>query len=207
MSEPAAQAAGHHHYDPEANRIGMWLFLATELILFGGIFLVYAVYYHNHPHPFEEAALDLDKRLGALNTVVLLTSSLTVALAVGGVERGRRIGPVVNLGITVLLAGVFMVIKYFEWTHKFHVGLYPGSEVMVDMPEGQQAYFGIYYLATGLHGLHVLVGMAVLTFVAVRILQGRVTRERGCLVVNCGLYWHLVDLVWIYIFPLFYLIH
>ena len=108
--------------------------------------------------------------------------------------------------LTIGFALTFLVVKAFEWSHKFHVGLYPLSDVMVDKPLGERVFYGIYYVATGLHAVHVLVGMVLLTYVAVRIAQKRITAERSCWMVNAGLYWHLVDLIWIYLFPLFYLI-
>lgn len=192
--------------DYAAAKMGMWLFLFTEVLLFGGLFLLYAAYRHRYPGDFHNAHLSLDLALGAANTVVLITSSLTVALAISALQRGRMRHCYLFLGGTVGLALLFLVNKYFEWSAKFHHGIFPGSEHLAQLPKAENLFFGLYFSMTGLHGIHVLVGAAVLSWVMFLIRRGRVTQAEYVTLENAGLYWHLVDLVWIYLFPLFYLI-
>lgn len=193
------------HKDYLGDKFGMWLFLFTEILLFGGLFLLYAVYLHRYPAEFHQGGLELSRLFGAANTVVLITSSLTVALAISALQQGRRGLCQALLAATIALAGVFMVNKYFEWTAKIAHGIYPGSPELAQAG-GVNVFFGLYYVMTGAHGLHVVIGAAILAFCMLRIGQGRVTSEDFGLLENGGLYWHLVDLVWIFLFPLFYLI-
>jgi cytochrome c oxidase subunit 3 len=202
----AEQAAHEEHYDPVGNRIGMWLFLTTEILLFSVLFIIYAVYHHDYKPGFAVAAEELNRFLGALNTVILLTSSLTVALSITALQKGKNTLCSRLLGATIVMAGLFLVIKSFEWQAKFDHGLYPGSEHMLDLSKGENLFFGLYFLSTGLHALHVIIGMTLLSIVLWRVRAGKVNAERISLLENSGLYWHLVDLVWIYIFPLYYLI-
>ncbi len=200
-------AAGHvEHYDPVASKIGMWLFLFSEVLLFGALFIVYAVYLTLHHFDFSAGSRQLDKLLGAANTVILLTSSLTMALAIASLTGGRRARALALLAATVLLAGAFLTVKGFEWGHKFHTGVYPRSAAMLARPAGEQVFFGLYFAMTGLHGLHVLGGALVLAWAMAGIARGRIRPDRPIALANAGLYWHLVDLIWIFLFPLFYLI-
>jgi len=201
-----AAAAHEEHYDPEANKIGMWLFLTTEVLLFGVLFLTYAVYNSQYPKWFRVGSGHLDVTLGAVNTVILLTSSLTMALAIWALLKHRKGLCLFLLGTTIACAAGFLVVKSFEWGAKFHHGYYPGSAIMVDLPQGEKIFVGLYFLSTGLHAFHVIVGMIVIAYVAWRVASGRTTPERASLIENSGLYWHLVDLIWIYLFPLYYLI-
>lgn len=194
------------HKDYTGAKIGMWLFLFTELLLFGGMFLVYSVYRTMHPEAFHHAAMELNVLIGTINTVVLLTSSLTMVLAITALQKGGRKLSVLFLVLTIAMAGVFMVNKYFEWSHKIHLGLYPNSPDLLDLPPGEILFYGLYYLMTGLHGFHVLVGMIILSVVAVMVWRGSITQTDFVKLENSGLYWHLVDLIWIFLFPLFYLI-
>lgn len=204
---PNHEHSGHlEHYDPVANRIGMWLFLTTELLLFAVLFIIYAVYFHDYRPGFELAAQELNRTLGTLNTVILLTSSLTVAMAITAMQKGARRLCAGLLGVTIAMAALFLVIKSFEWQAKFDHGIYPGSDHMVDLSKGENLFFGLYYLSTGLHAIHIIIGMVFLSIVLWRVQSGRITAERFSLLENGGLYWHLVDLVWIYLFPLYYLI-
>ena len=204
----ATVAVEHHgHRDDVGSRIGMWLFLFTELILFGGLFIVYAVYRFAHPLEFELAATNLDTLVGAVNTIILLTSSLTVATSISAIRQGRKTLSLLLVGTTIVLALAFLVNKYFEWGHKFEVGLYPRSPEMLNKPVGEILYFGLYYVMTGLHALHVIIGMVVLAFMMVFIARGSITKDSYVKLEAGGLYWHLVDIIWIFLFPLFYLIH
>lgn len=194
------------HADYTGAKLGMWLFLFTEILLFGGLFLLYAVYLHRYPTEFHQGGLQLSRIFGTANTIVLITSSFTVALAISALQQGRKILSMGLLAMTIALAGVFMVNKYFEWSAKIGHGIYPGSPELINGPGGTNIYFGLYYVMTGAHGLHVLIGAAILGFAMVRIWQNRVTANDYVLLENGGLYWHLVDLIWIFLFPLFYLI-
>lgn len=194
------------HRDYHGAKMGMWLFLFTEVLLFGGLFVLFSVTFGRFPQEFHEASQLLDVTMGTTNTVVLITSSLFAALAVTALQKGDRRLAEAFIGLTVLLACCFLVIKYFEWTHKFHVGIYPGSAAIADWAPGKQAFFSLYYTMTGLHGLHVVIGMAVFGWVWMQIRAEKCTPEYFVALENAGLYWHLVDLIWIYLFPLYYLI-
>ncbi|MGE4424232.1 MAG: cytochrome c oxidase subunit 3 family protein [Pseudodesulfovibrio sp.] len=194
------------HRDYQGAKMGMWLFLFTEILLFGGLFVLYSVTFGRYPAEFHEASLLLDVTMGTTNTVVLITSSLFAALSVVGLQRGDRRLAQVFMGGTLILACCFLVIKYFEWSHKIHLGIYPGGETLIQWEPGKQAFFALYYVMTGLHGLHVIIGMGVFLWVWTRIAVGTCTPEHYVALENAGLYWHLVDLIWIYLFPLYYLI-
>ena len=194
------------HIDSDTGKMGMWLFLFTELFLFGGLFIVYAVMRSKYAADFHHAALELNAFVGATNTVVLLVSSMTVAMSLSAIQQNRSGKAIGLIFITLLLAGVFMVNKYFEWGHKFSLHLYPGSDVMKTMPHGEIMFFGLYFMMTGLHALHVIIGGILLTIIMLRINSGKINSEHYLLQENGALYWHLVDLIWIFLFPLLYLI-
>ncbi|MBN2012053.1 cytochrome c oxidase subunit 3 [candidate division KSB1 bacterium] len=249
------------HSDQTGAKIGMWLFLFTELLLFGGMFLLYAVYRFKHAHEFHVGALELDKMLGTLNTMFLLTSSLTMALSISALQRMNRKLSSVFLVITILLGITFLVVKYFEWSAKIAHGIYPGSaDLSRFYKDGEILFFGLYYAMTGLHGLHIIVGVVILSVMlffinkqpktefsiepdqvdgirgsqiafqdasgkallkgikvddSVRRISVLYSHEPGSDIEhksnlikleNSGLYWHLVDIIWIFLFPLFYLI-
>jgi cytochrome c oxidase subunit 3 len=250
-----------HHRDYAGAKMGMWVFLFTELLLFGGMFIIYAVYRMTHAEEFHAAALELDVFVGTMNTIILLTSSLTMAVSIAAMHRGRRGTAVALLALTIALGVWFLVNKYFEWGAKFEHGIYPNSDFLLQHPKGEILFFGLYFAMTGLHGLHVLVGIGLLAFaafkmagrpfeevvfpgaaqggaarggtlvltdpggarlwrsepiddtveqVAVRIkdwpVPRRIRKEDIGLLENSGLYWHLVDIIWIFLFPLFYLV-
>jgi cytochrome c oxidase subunit 3 len=195
-----------HIIDRETGKLGMWLFLFTELFLFGGLFIVYAVMRSKYSADFHEAALELNVFIGATNTVALLVSSMTVAMSLTAIQRREPNLAMGLIFITLILAGVFMVNKYFEWGHKFSLHLYPGSDVMRNLPHGEIMFFGLYYMMTGLHALHVLIGGILLTIVLFKIKSGKINQDHFLLQENGALYWHLVDLIWIFLFPLLYLI-
>ncbi len=206
MSNHSTEIAHEVHRDDVGARMGMWLFLFTELLLFGGLFLIYAVYRHEYVEQFRVAAMALNTTVGALNTIILLTSSLTVALSIAALQKGNKSLSLMLLVMTNILAFAFMINKYFEWMEKIHHGIYPGSEVLLNLPDGQILFYGLYYIMTGLHGLHVIIGLVFLSIVMVFIMTGSVNKDSYVKLENAGLYWHLVDLIWIFLFPLFYLI-
>ena len=212
-------AAGHspfqqHHFataeqQNDASKIGMWLFLATEILLFGGLFVGYGLSQAKFPEAFKSAHHHLQRELGALNTVVLLVSSFTMVMAVQAAKLNRRAQLIGNLWVTILCACAFLVVKYFEYSHKYHEGLLPfkafysyqGHQV-----PGEFHFFSFYFMMTGLHGIHILGGIAVLLWVLRRSYAGDFSNAYYTPVDLIGLYWHLVDLIWIYLFPLLYLI-
>jgi cytochrome c oxidase subunit III len=242
----------HHFFDMkqqnESAKLGMWAFLAQEVLFFSGLFMAYISMRFLYPGTFEDVQARnlLDIPLGALNTLVLLTSSLTMALAVrytqlipkenllsapserSEEEKKNRSLVKINLMVTAVLACCFLVIKYFEYSHKIHVGLLPGSfysfeewKVITDgaqvigiagdsatpiVTDAPQLFFSIYFMMTGVHGLHVLIGVGVILWLYFRAHRGEFNEENFIAVENVGLYWHLVDLIWIFLFPLLYLV-
>lgn len=196
------------HYDQEASKLGMWLFIFTELLLFGGLFIVYAIYRFMNPEAFKLAGHELNMTIGALNTVILLVSSMTIAMSTSAIQKKNKGLTVLLLEITIMLALIFLINKYFEWGVKFEHGIWPGSEHLInDMSQGEILFFGLYFVMTGLHALHIVIGMIIIIVALRRVQNGTVNADRPSLLENAGLYWHLVDLIWIFLFPLFYLIH
>ncbi|OQY73197.1 MAG: cytochrome C oxidase subunit III [Ignavibacteriales bacterium UTCHB2] len=186
--------------------MGMWLFLFTELLLFGGMFILYSIYRYTYPDAFHLAAKDLNTIIGTFNTAILLTSSLTMALSIAAIQRDRKSLSIFLQFITILLALGFMVNKYFEWSAKFSHGIYPGSEVLLAKPSGEIVFYGLYYVMTGLHGLHVIIGMVLIAIMMRFTYKGIIKADSYVKLETVGLYWHLVDIIWIFLFPLFYLI-
>lgn len=196
----------HVHRDDVASRMGMWLFLFTELLLFGGMFILYSVYRYNNPDAFHLAAKELNTIIGTFNTAILLTSSLTMALSITAIQRNNKSLSIFFQLITVVLALGFMVNKYFEWGAKFHHGIYPGSNELLSKPAGEVLFFGLYYVMTGLHGIHVLIGIGLILLMTYYTVKDIITKDNYMKLESAGLYWHLVDIIWIFLFPLFYLI-
>lgn len=277
-----------HHFEDEdhqfdSGKLGIWAFLVTEVLFFSGLFCAYAIYRAMHPEVFTYAARSLDTNLGAINTGVLIFSSLTAAWAVRNAQLGQKKMLCANLAITILCAFGFMGIKYKEYSHKFHLGLYPGNNYAPlegaygdnvskaeeagfrvmheqDAEEGHgdglideehadatiddlnessehagaaneeahghgelvawddpnmdpetksqlKVFFGIYYCMTGLHGIHVVIGILLLMWLLTRAMRGHFTPTYYGPIDYAALYWHLVDLIWIYLFPLLYLIN
>jgi len=203
-----------HHYEgnpgahKHAVRFGMWLFLATEILLFAGLFCGYFVFRTDFPEAFDQAARHLSLALGTTNTFLLLTSSLTVALAHHNAEHGHNRNAFWLLVVSIAMGGGFLCIKAVEYTEKFREGALPGrffSFSEITAPGGPMFYV-VYFFATGLHALHVIVGMSLLTWVAVRCWHKEFSPTHYAPVENAGLYWHLVDLVWIFLYPLLYLV-
>lgn len=193
-------------HDQIGIRIGMWLFLYTEIILFGGLFVLYAVYFHEYPKEFAENGRELNRLIGAINTIILLISSFTVAASMTALRQESRRLCLWFLGISFGCGILFLINKYFEWSHKFAHGIYPNSPDLVSGPPGRNIFFGLYYVITGLHGLHVIIGMTLLAVSFILIRRNTVNARRYAFLENSGLYWHLVDLIWIFVFPLFYLV-
>jgi len=202
----------HHFVDAEqqfdAAKMGMWIFMMTEILMFGGLFAAYIVYRLWFPELFVLASEELNTLWGGVNTVVLLGSSLTVAMAIKSAQLNQKKNIAINLGITLALAAIFMVIKYFEWTHKFHLGIFPGEFYSFEGIDHAKAniFFSLYYLMTGLHGIHVLIGMGLITWLLVRSTKGHFDSNYYNPIEITGLYWQFVDIIWIFLFPLFYLI-
>lgn len=196
-----------HNRDTEASKMGMWLFLFTELLLFGGLFIVYIIYRMMNHEAFLLSSFELNVTMGTINTVVLLISSMTIAMSITAIQKGNTKLSIRLLFITLGAALVFMAIKYFEWSAKIHHGLFPGMEVYNNLPKGEGLFFFLYFFMTGLHALHIVIGAIFIGVVIYRTKKGQVDAEHYSLTENAGLYWHLVDLIWIYLFPLFYLIH
>ena len=249
------------HKDYRGSKFAIWLFLITEILLFGGMFILYSVYRSEYPQDFHHAAGELNTLVGTINTLILLTSSLTMALSIAATHHGNRKLALWMIARTVLCAGGFMVNKYFEWGAKIQHGIYPGSPVLAAHPKGEILFFGLYFTMTGVHGIHVLVGMVLLTVMFFRVMNQPnsklsfvaghgLQRAEGCRLAivdeqgnavwkgepidtsieridvntkywpvkkrfrvadfnqleNSGLYWHIVDVIWIFLFPLFYLI-
>jgi cytochrome c oxidase subunit 3 len=201
------ETVSHVHRDDEGSKMGMWLFLFTELLLFGGMFILYASYRFMYPDNFKVAAMRLDTLIGAVNTILLLTSSLTVVIAIVALRRNQKTFSLYMLGFTVVAGGAFLVNKYFEWSAKIHHGIYPKGPEMANLSDGENVFYGLYYVMTGLHALHIIVGLAFIIFMMVFIVRGKQTGDNCQKLENAGLYWHLVDIIWIFLFPLFYLIH
>lgn len=194
------------HKDYAGSKLGMWLFLFTEVLLFGGLFLVYSVYRAMYPQDFHEAAAGLSTILGTVNTVILLTSSLTMALSISALQRGITRASVLLQAATIVLGLLFLVNKYFEWSGHIHEGIYPNSPELLSRSHGEILFYGLYYVMTGLHGIHVVAGMLFIGIMLTLTVRQRITQDDQGKLENAGLYWHLVDLIWIYLFPLFYLI-
>ena len=211
-SETAEVHLAHHFEDVEQQKdaatLGMWLFLATEILFFGGLFLAYSVYKYRFFPAFIEGSRELDVMLGATNTVILLTSSLTMALAVRNAQLGARRGLIVCLALTLLLGLAFMGVKAVEWHAKWEHHLIPGPNFADIGPHSRHAqlFFMLYFVMTGLHAVHVLVGLAVMAVLIIFAARKTFSREYYTPVELSGLYWHFVDIIWIYLFPLLYLL-
>ncbi len=187
-------------------KLGMWLFILSELLLFGGMFILYSAYRYKNPVDFHHASRELEVLLGTLNTIILLTSSLSMAASISALQRGQRQLSMVLLVVTMALGLLFLVDKGFEWGTKIEHGIYPNSPTLLARANGEILFYGLYYVMTGLHGLHVLVGVCVLFGMLMLIAKDRINQTRFASLENAGLYWHLVDIIWIFLYPLFYLI-
>jgi len=208
-----ARAPLAHQFDDleqqrEAATLGMWVFLATEIMFFGGLFTLYAAYRSVYAQAFAEGSRHLDVVLGAANTAVLISSSLTMALAVHGAQVGRRRMLLGGLAATVLLGTTFLGIKAVEYVHKFEDGLVPGLAFTFTGPDAPhvELFFWMYFAMTGVHALHLVIGIGALAALLIQGGRGRFTPQYHVPVELTGLYWHFVDIIWIFLLPLLYLI-
>jgi cytochrome c oxidase subunit 3 len=236
LAEPAASPHLQHHFDSydqqrESSTLGMWMFLVTEIMFFGGLFVTYLIFRLHYPGAARVGSHELDITLGAINTAVLIGSSLTMALAVRSAQLGKRKAIVGWILATVVLGSAFLGIKWVEYSHKFHEHHFPGrfagydfefdgpelahalesahvqGAEAVGVTEGTvRAFFGIYFCMTGLHALHMVIGIGVLLWLCIPAWKGTFNRDYHNPVEAAGLYWHFVDIVWIFLFPLLYLI-
>jgi len=192
----------------EAATLGMWVFLVTEVLFFGGLFVTYAVYRSFYPAAFSAASHELDILLGGINTAVLITSSLTMALAVHAAQLGQRRLLMIFLVVTMVLGTVFLGIKAVEYYHKFAEHHVPGATFQFEREHQRHAqiFFSLYFIMTGLHAIHMIIGIGVLLVMWIWAWRGTITREYAGPIEISGLYWHFVDIVWIFLFPLLYLI-
>ncbi len=193
----------------DASTLGMWVFLITEIMFFGGMFLAYSVYRSLYSHVFAVASSSLNAVIGAINTAVLLCSSFTMVLAVRAAQLGQRKAIVIFLILTLILGLAFLGVKAYEWNEKFEEHHVPGPSFHlegVDLQGPAQLFFSLYFAMTGLHALHMVVGVEVLTWLLIQTYKGKFSAEYMTPVDIAGLYWHFVDIIWIFLFPLFYLI-
>jgi len=194
------------HRDDLASKTGMWLFLFTEMLLFGGLFIVYSVYRLRNPTAFHFAAQELSVTIGTINTIILLISSAMIAMSITALRLKNKKLCLTFIGITIILGLAFLVNKYFEWAGHIREHIYPGSSVLALRGQGDVLFYGLYFFMTGLHALHIIIGLVFIGVITARIINDKINSENFVLLENSGLYWHLVDLIWIFLFPLFYLI-
>ena len=213
MADGLAALAHQHQFDDaaqqyEASALGMWVFLVTEIMFFGGLFTAYVAYRSAYPGAFGAASEHLDLTLGAVNTAVLIGSSLTMALAVHSSQLGKRTALITFLLLTMALGSVFLGIKAVEYADKFHHHLVPGLHFAFAGSDAHQAqiFFSLYFAMTGLHALHMVIGLGVLAVLALQARRDRFGTRYHTPIELAGLYWHFVDIVWIFLFPLLYLI-
>jgi cytochrome c oxidase subunit 3 len=205
-----------HHFASRAQQVetdlfGMWVFLATEVMFFGGAFAVYGIYRYANGEAFALASNHLDLVLGTINTLVLLTSSLTMALTVLNVQQDRRKPAIGYLALTMMLGLSFVTIKGIEYHHKFEQGLWPIGNALFrftgDLAGGVHLFYSLYFALTGLHALHMLIGIALLAWFLWILIRKSEVPLLGSRIEVMGLYWHFVDVVWIFLFPMLYLVN
>ncbi|MBT5855582.1 cytochrome c oxidase subunit 3 family protein [bacterium] len=201
-----------HHFDNaeqefESAKLGMWAFMAQEILFFSALFVAYAIFRYLYPEAFLEASSLLSWKMGAFNTAVLITSSFTMVMAVNSAQTSQKKKTFNFLLVTILLAALFLVVKYFEYMSKFHHGIFPPNYFnAMAVFEQVPIFFGIYFVITGLHALHILIGIGLIIWIMRRTARGEFHADYFTPVELVGLYWHFVDLVWIFLFPLLYLV-
>ncbi len=211
MSDSHPYGLAHHFEDfdqqNETHTLGMWAFLASEVLFFGAVFVAFALYRGRYPEAFAAASNELNVPLGTLNTIVLIGSSLTMALAVRAGQLGRRLATVHYLAATIGFTLIFFAVKAVEYSHKFEHHLVPGPNFTdhFALPQSQ-LFFSFYFAMTGLHALHMVIGLGVMLWFGWRAWRGKFTAQYNTPIEMLGLYWHFVDLVWIFLFPMLYLI-
>ncbi len=220
MPSTVGHHGGHHHHPALAHHfesledqsiaatLGMWLFLVTEVLFFGGLFAAYSLYRAWYPDAFAYASHELDITLGTVNTAVLITSSLTMALGVHAAQMGERKKLMAFLVVTMILGAAFLGIKGVEYAEKFHAHHVPGPDFQFEAEyfRNAQIFFSLYFVMTGLHAIHMVIGLGIMTWMLIWTWNGTITKDYASPIEISGLYWHFVDIVWIFLFPLLYLI-
>lgn len=202
-----AHAIVDYNDDYIGAKLGFWLFLFTEMMIFGSMFLIYAFYMFQFSDTFVQYSATLNVKMGGTNTFILLVSALTMGLSLVRLRQGNVEGAKKFIWVTIVLALIFLSIKYFEWSTEIHHGIYPGSPTLKDMGDGAVMFFGLYFVITGLHGIHIILGIGAMIWVLGLVRKGKITPTKFVVLENTALYWDLVHLVWVFVFPLFYLIH
>jgi cytochrome c oxidase subunit III len=192
--------------DYTGSKLGFWLFLFTELMLFGSMFLVFCFYFFRHAQDFVLASGTLNLILGGTNTFILLLSTYFMGMSLFNVKENNIRKAKIAIYITIALSIVFLVIKYFEWMAEIHHGIYPNSEALNALSHGEILFFGLYFTMTGFHGIHILVGIGVMIWAIKLIESKKITSKNYIVLENIALYWDIVHLVWVFLFPLFYMI-
>lgn len=195
-----------HKNDYDGEKFGFWVFLLTEMMMFGVLFLLFAINFYRHSDIFALSSSSLNVWLGGTNTVILLLSTYTMGLASLMMRQGKKRMSSYLVGTTAVMAIIFLCIKAFEWSVDIHHGIYPGSEILDAKDQGEILFFGLYFVMTGLHGLHVIVGIALMSWVLLLIRSGGIRPEHTIVIKNVTLYWDFVHLIWIILFPIFYMI-
>ena len=188
-------------------KLGFWLFIFTEIMIFGAMFLVFGFYLFQFAQDFMDASASLNRVLGGINTFILLISALTMGISLVKLRNDQVKESKKYIWMTIILATIFLTIKYFEWSHEIHIGIYPGSPTLAELEHGTQLFFGLYFTMTGLHGLHIIIGIGVMFWVLALINSGKINSKDFVILENTALYWDLVHLVWVFVFPIFYLIY
>jgi cytochrome c oxidase subunit 3 len=204
-----------HHFknmaqQTAAGKLGMWVFMGQELLFFSGLFCAFGFVRYMYPNMVAEAQASMDWRLGGINSILLLVSSLTMSLCVRSARSNNKSGTVKFLIATMICGFVFLVIKGTEWGMHLHEGYFPGK--YFNPVQGAEIhnplahiFFGLYYVMTGMHGLHIIVGLGLMTWMLIRTVRGEFSSENYVSLENTSLFWHLVDIVWIFLYPLLYL--
>ncbi len=193
--------------DYEGAKLGFWIFLLTEIMIFSSLFLVYAFYFDQNTNDFVQASEHMDRLLGGINTFVLLISTLTMGLSVISLKNNDVKKSTKYIWITIIFATIFLIIKYNEWMLEIGEGFYPSSSYLDSLGNGVKLFFGLYFTLTGLHGVHIIVGIGVMLWILGKIKKGEISSLNFVVLENTALYWDFVHIVWIIVFPIFYLIY